>query len=98
MQQLAAVYPELGSKHVWANQELPAPDGSIKRVVKPLDFDAMMDEAAPPVNAADAVGERGMRDATASPADPANKGMLSWLGFGNDQKRGLVSSVSVAFG
>jgi len=36
-----------------------------------------------------------MRDATTTPANPADQGMLSWLGFGADANRGLVSSDAI---
>jgi len=43
MDQLAAVYPELGRPGA-APTTPPVNDGSIKRAVKPLDFDALVEE------------------------------------------------------
>jgi hypothetical protein len=40
MEQLSAVYPELGRQ----GQERPKADGSIVRAVKPLDMDNLIDE------------------------------------------------------
>lgn len=87
MDQLSAVYPELGPKR--NDVEQPKADGSIVRAVKPLDMEGLIDEAAAPM------GERDLRDETAEKPDPNNKGMLSWLGQGSDGQRGLVSSDAI---
>jgi hypothetical protein len=109
MDQLSAVYPELGPKR--NDVEQPKADGSIVRAVKPLDMEGLIDEVSHFMiircclllthsllsffsKAAAPMGERDLRDETAEKPDPNNKGMLSWLGQGSDGQRGLVSSVS----
>jgi hypothetical protein len=57
--------------------------------VRPLNFDEIRDHAAAPA------GERDIRDAANEGPNPADKGMLSWLGFGSDANRGLVSSDAI---
>jgi hypothetical protein len=88
---LSAVYPELAKP---GQPSGPAADGSVKRKVQPMDFDKVRDEAGS-APAEGPAGERGMRDANAAPANPADQGMLSWLGFGADANRGLVSSDAI---
>jgi len=54
-----------------------------------MDFDQIRDNYSAPV------GERDIRDAANEGPNPADNGMLSWLGFGSDANRGLVSSDAI---
>jgi len=97
MDQLAAVYPELGKTHPTIPKGIVA-DGTITRDVKEFDLDNAIEEVETPgkgKKASSVMAERDQREEHAEGPNPADQGMLSWLGFGSDANRGLVSSDAI---
>lgn len=89
MEQLAEIYPDLKDGQVPDNQENEAVSATVKEVIaesQRRQSQQQEKKASYPRAEDDSVSdeddnERAERDENAEPADPANKGLLNWMGF-----------------